>query len=211
MLLWNRIRWIPVALAMCLVAIGCSGSGDQGETAGSAPPEETTDQAEATPPGDPGSKGPRQFSGSNSLWSHDQPVGEPVAELGNTSVWTETTMKAANRGTTGQPHTVVGEVVDVSCYLQLGKRGEAHIPCGTNCVQNGAPVGLVDDHNDLYILMAEEHDPRRYGNVAREEAMLPYMARTVQVTGMLTDRDGVKTLYVLGYTMGDDPNHPRGE
>jgi hypothetical protein len=106
---------------------------------------------------------------------------------------------------------VVGEVVDVSCYMQLGKRGEAHIPCGTNCVQNGAPIGLVDTNNDLYIVMAEEHDPRRYGNVALKEAMLPFMAKTVQVTGMLTEREGVKTIYVQGYTVGDDPNQPRAK
>jgi len=38
--------------------------------------------------------------------------------------------------------------------------------------------------------------------------MLPFMAKTVQVTGMLNDRDGVKTLYVQGYTVGSDPNQP---
>jgi hypothetical protein len=207
---WNRSRWISIALAMGLIAIGCSETGEQ-ETAAVSAGEEAADHADTAPPEDPGSKDPRQFSGSNSMWNHDQPVGEPVAKLGDTPAWTETTMGAANKGTTGQPHTVVGEVVDVSCYLQLGKRGEAHIPCGTNCVQNGAPVGIVDDQNSLYILMAEEHDPRRYGNVSLEEALLPYMAKTVQVTGMLTDRDGVKTLYVLGYTMGDNPNQPGGE
>jgi hypothetical protein len=59
--------------------------------------------------------------------------------------------------------------------------------------------------------MAEEHDPRRYGNVALKEAMIPFMAKTVQVTGMLTRRDGVNTLYVLGYTIGDNPNQPAGQ
>jgi hypothetical protein len=205
---WNRIRWI--SFAMVLFALpGCSGGGDQADTSG-VHAEEAVDLAEEVQQAER-DDGPRQFSGSNSMWNHDQPVGEPVAKFGDTPAWTETTMGAANKGTTGQPHTVVGEVVDVSCYLQLGKRGEAHIPCGTNCVQNGAPVGIVDDQNTLYIVMAEEHDPRRYGNVALEEAMLPYMAKTVQVTGMLTDRDGVKTLYVLGYTVGDNPNQPGGE
>jgi len=152
----------------------------------------------------------RAFSGPDTLWNDGKPLGEPVASFGSdTPTWTSTTVAAANRGLTGRPATVVGEVVDVSCYLQLGKRGEKHIPCGTNCIQNGAPIGVVDAKNDLYIVMVEEHDPRRYGNIALKEAMLPFMAKTVQVNGMLTDREGVKTLYVQGYTVGTDPNQPR--
>ena len=42
----------------------------------------------------------------------------------------------------GKVATVTGEVVDVSCYLQLGKRGEAHVPCGTKCITNGQPIGI---------------------------------------------------------------------
>jgi hypothetical protein len=149
------------------------------------------------------------FYGSDTLWNDGKPLAQPVASFGSdTPTWTSTTVAAANRGTTGKPATVVGEVVDVSCYLQLGKRGEKHIPCGTDCVKNGAPIGVVDEKNDLYVVMAEEHDPRRYGNIALKEAMLPFMAKTVQVTGMLTDRNGVKMLYVQGYTIGSDPNQP---
>lgn len=141
----------------------------------------------------------RAVSGDDALWTFEGELGEPVASFGQEPRWTETTEGAANRGTTGAAHTVVGEVVDVSCYMQLGKRGEAHIPCGTDCVKNGAPIGVVDADNRLYIVMAEEHDPRRYGTVALKEAMVLYMAKTVEVTGMLTERDGVRTLYVLGY------------
>ncbi len=152
---------------------------------------------------------PPSFTGSDTLWNDGKPLGQPVASFGSdTPTWTSTTVAAANRGTTGKPSTVVGEVVDVSCYLQLGKRGEKHIPCGSDCVKNGAPIGVVDEKNDLYVVMAEEHDPRRYGNIALKEAMLPFMAKTVQVTGMLTDRNGQKTLYVQGYTVGSDPNQP---
>ena len=183
---------------------------------GCAKREETAKQAssESTPVATSGADSMRMagspsFSGADTLWNDGKPLGQPVASFGSdTPTWTSTTVAAANRGTTGNPATVVGEVVDVSCYMQLGKRGEKHIPCGTDCVKNGAPIGVVDAKNDLYIVLAEEHDPRRYGNIALKEAMLPFMAKTVQVTGMLTDREGVKTLYVQGYTMGTDPNQP---
>ena len=203
-------------LAVLLGLWGCGSGGSREESAG-AKPESGTDMAETrVPAAEPAAQavplGPHGFTGTDTLWNHPAPLGEPVAVFGETdSRWTATTVGAANRGTTGRPASVVGEVVDVSCYLQLGKRGEAHIPCGTNCVQNGAPIGVVDADNVLTIVMAEEHDPRRYGNVALTEAMLPFMAQTVEVTGMLTERDGVRTLYVLGYTMGDTPNQPRGK
>ena len=186
-----------------------------GLVAGCAKREESTKQtsSESTPvaTGTDSTRmaGTPTFSGSDTLWNDGKPLGQPVASFGSdTPTWTSTTVAAANRGTTGSPATVVGEVVDVSCYMQLGKRGEKHIPCGTDCVKNGAPIGVVDAKNELYIVMAEEHDPRRYGNIALKEAMLPFMAKTVQVTGMLNDRNGVKTLYVQGYTVGSDPNQP---
>src|SRR5882672_3195483 len=64
--------------------------------------------------------------------------------------WTPTTIEAASGELnkkvleSGEVKTVTGEVVDVSCFLQLGKRGEAHIPCGSKCIRNGQPIGLVD-------------------------------------------------------------------
>jgi len=183
---------------------GCAKREETTKTASS----ESTHVATSTPDSMRASGAPT-FSGSDSLWNDGKPMGQPVASFGSdTPTWTSTTVAAANRGTTGKPSTVVGEVVDVSCYMQLGKRGEKHIACGTDCVKNGAPIGVVDGKNILYIVMAEEHDPRRYGNIALKEAMLPFMAKTVQVTGMLNDRDGVKTLYVQGYTVGSDPNQP---
>ena len=202
----NRSNLTLLALTGILAVGGCSSKEKSAEETQSA---STPAVQETTPPAPEGG-GPRAFTGADTLWNYAKPLGEPVASFGDDPPsWTPTTTGAANRGLTGKPATVVGEVVDVSCYMQLGKRGEAHIPCGTNCVQNGAPIGLVDAKNDLFIVMAEEHDPRRYGNVALKEAMLPFMAKTVQATGMLTEREGVKTLYVQGYTVGDDPNQPR--
>src|SRR6185503_2469093 len=70
----------------------------------------------------------------------------PVA-LGKaeTAKWTATTLEAATAEAnkkmleSGKPATITGEIVDVSCYLQLGKRGEAHVACGSKCIANGQP------------------------------------------------------------------------
>ena len=42
-----------------------------------------------------------------------------------------------------RPITQVGEIVDFSCYIQLGKHGEKHRSCGQKCVANGQPIGLL--------------------------------------------------------------------
>src|SRR5579859_3097890 len=101
----------------------------------------------------------------------DKPNQELAATIGTKdgAKWTDTTTAAAATADQqkhlkiGKPATVVGEVIDVSCYAQLGKRGEKHIACGTKCLQNGNPAGLVDDKGNVYTLFVEQHDPRRDG------------------------------------------------
>ena len=205
----QHLRLLVVGCVALAAMLGCAKREEKTEETSST---ESTHVATTGTDAAPVSGGPLSFTGPDTLWNNGKPLGEPVASFGSdTPTWTPTTAAAANRGLTGHPQSVVGEVVDVSCYMQLGKRGEAHIPCGTDCVKNGAPIGVVDAKNDLYIVMAEEHDPRRYGNIALKEAMLPFMAKTVQVSGMVTEREGVKTLYVQGYTLGTDPNQPKSE
>ncbi|HWC95421.1 MAG TPA: hypothetical protein VG456_01695, partial [Candidatus Sulfopaludibacter sp.] len=92
---------------------------------------------------------------------------KPMATIGTkpeaSSPWSTTSVAAGvnSKPQPGKPITVVGEVVDFSCYLQLGKHGEKHRSCGQKCVQNGQPIGLLTRTGSLYMLMPEEHDPRR--------------------------------------------------
>ena len=60
-----------------------------------------------------------------------------------------TTMGASIGGkpNAGKPGTVVGEILDFSCYLQIGKHGEKHRSCAQKCFTAGQPVGLLaQDH-----------------------------------------------------------------
>jgi hypothetical protein len=123
--------------------------------------------------------------------------------------WTGTTWESA---TTPQHRrilehaevrTVTGEVVDVSCFLQLGKRGEAHVPCGQKCVRNGQPVGLLTDEGRLYLVIPEEHHPRRDGQVSIKERFADLMAKRVQVSGMVTEYKDYRTIFVR--TLPEEP------
>ena len=116
--------------------------------------------------------------------------------------WTATTYEAAaseaNKKVlaSGKAMTVTGEVVDISCYLQLGKRGEAHVPCGSKCIEHGQPIGLLDKDEKLYMLFAEEHHPRRDGQVDLKKVFAPLLAKTVTVTGMMTEMKDYRALFV---------------
>ena len=134
----------------------------------------------------------------------------PAPVLGNPDSvkWSATTLEAAtaeaNKAVlhSGKPAHVTGEVVDVSCYLQLGKRGEAHVACGTKCLQNGQPIGLLDGEGNLYIVMAEEHHPRRDGQVELKSVFIPLLAKTVTLNGMEVEMKGYRALFVNAAELG---------
>ena len=92
--------------------------------------------------------------------------------------------------------TVTGEVVDISCFLQLGKRGEAHIACGQKCVRNGQPVGILTETGDLYLMIPEEHHPRRDGQASLKEQFAELMGKHVRVSGMATSYRDYHTLFM---------------
>ncbi len=139
-----------------------------------------------------------------------QPAAAAPVVLGKpeNAKWTATTHEAATAEAnkkvleSGKVATITGEVVDVSCYLQLGKRGEAHIACGTKCIANGQPIGIVDAEGQLYIVMAEEHHPRRDGQVELKTVLGPLLAKTVTLTGMMTEMKGYRALFVQAAEMG---------
>ena len=178
-----RARTIVFASAILIAAAALAASANQGGTV--KKPQQAQPAAAATPATVP------------------VVLGKP-----ETATWTATTHESATADANkkvlagGVVATVTGEVVDVSCYLQLGKRGEAHIPCGTKCIANGQPIGIVDADDQLYIVMAEEHHPRRDGEVELKTVLGPLLAKTVTVTGMMTERKGYRALFVQAAELG---------
>jgi hypothetical protein len=63
-------------------------------------------------------------------------------------------------------------------------------------VKNGQPFGIVDANNKLYMLFAEEHHPRRDGKVSLRETFASLMAKTVTVTGMLSEINGNTAIFI---------------
>jgi hypothetical protein len=128
----------------------------------------------------------------------------PAAEAGKSSTdtpWSTTTMASSIMGkpVEGKPITVTGEVIDLSCYLQVGKHGDKHRDCGTKCAKNGQPVGLLAADGSVYMLMDEEHDPRRDGLTAFRQFAIDNMANVVKINGTITNVDKQKAIYVQGF------------
>src|SRR5581483_6576604 len=125
----------------------------------------------------------------------------PAAEIGKQAKaaqpWSVTTVTSSINGkpVKGEPVTVVGEIIDLSCYLQVGKHGDKHRDCGQKCVRNGQPVGLLLEDGTVYMLMDEEHNPRRDNETHFREQAVEMMAHVVTVHGTLTDIDGHKAVY----------------
>jgi hypothetical protein len=127
----------------------------------------------------------------------------PLGKLGDkpSEPWSKTTIGASVNGkpNPGTIKTVVGEIVDFSCYLQVGKHGEKHRDCAQKCLRNGQPIGLLAKDGTLYMLMPEEHDPRRDGMTSFRQAAIDQAAHIMEVTGTEASVNGFTALYVHGF------------
>jgi hypothetical protein len=124
-------------------------------------------------------------------------VGKPVKPA---QPWSVTTVTSSIQGkpVKGEPITLVGEVVDLSCYLQVGKHGEKHRDCGQKCARAGQPIGLLTDDGQVYTVIDEEHDPRRDGLTTLRATLIDHMAHVIKVHGTLAEVAGQKAIYVQG-------------
>ena len=90
--------------------------------------------------------------------------------------------------------TLVGEVVDSKCFLGVMKPGnlKPHRACAVRCISGGVPpVLLVRDTEGVatyYLLVSESGEP-----VNRQ--VLPMVAEPVEITGRVTARGELLTLF----------------
>ncbi len=115
--------------------------------------------------------------------------------------WSATTVGAAvdGKANPATTTTLVGEILDFSCYLQIGKHGEKHRACAQKCFTAGQPIGLMTSDGSLYMLMEEEHDPRRDGLTDFRKAAIDHAAHIMEVNGTVSSHGGYKALYVTGF------------
>ena len=87
------------------------------------------------------------------------------------------------------PQTIKGELVDVRCALQdADNRGADHVDCALSCAKRGATMGILAD-DGVYTIA---------GEYARDnnKRLLEFVARPVEATGEVTEKDGTKVITV---------------
>jgi len=86
--------------------------------------------------------------------------------------------------------TVKGEVVDIACATSKGAggRGDGHAACALSCAKRGQPVGVLTDE-----AIYEVTGDFAANNNAK---LLDFVAKSVTVTGEVTDQGGKKLLNI---------------
>ena len=86
--------------------------------------------------------------------------------------------------------TVQGEIVDLACYLPKGSRGPAHKSCAQMCAKRGAPLAVLTDAGDLYLLVDDHNAPESY------ETAKKLAGDRVEITGNKVSRQGLAGIVV---------------
>ena len=96
-------------------------------------------------------------------------------------------------GAAAEPRTVAGEVVDVRCYEKTADNaGDAHVDCALSCARRGATLGILAA-DGVYIITGEY-------TAGTNTRLIEFVARRVEATGEVTERDGRRTIRVRTIT-----------
>jgi hypothetical protein len=81
-------------------------------------------------------------------------------------------------------------VVDIACAAKLKDKGHGpgHASCTMDCVKQGQPVGILTA-DDIYTMTGDY-------TAKKNAKLLGFVAKTVIVTGEVTEKDGRKMINV---------------
>ncbi|HTK68500.1 MAG TPA: hypothetical protein VL857_01745 [Candidatus Eisenbacteria bacterium] len=133
-------------------------------------------------------------------------VAAAVAQTAGTATKTTTTTaaksatpaKASASSAKGSPSsgklgvkTIAGDIIDPSCWVMNGAKGEAHKECMVACAKAGQTLAILEKKtNKVYILAAERpgEDPNK--------SVLDYAGMPVLVKGKVYTRGGIMAIQV---------------
>ena len=88
--------------------------------------------------------------------------------------------------------TWAGEVVDMGCYIEKGLKGSGHAACAKSCIKKGMPMGVLTKDGTLLLLTFQHNDEAPY------EALKDLAGENAEVSGTLSEKDGIKMIVVFG-------------
>jgi len=90
----------------------------------------------------------------------------------------------------GKSTSVKGEILDLACYISHDAHGDEHAKCAERCVKGGQPMGLLGEDGTVYVLFADHGDDAAYKKTQE------YAGKTVEISGPLAEKAGVKGITV---------------
>ena len=100
--------------------------------------------------------------------------------------WEETLKE--RRGT--HPTTLVGVVVDMTCYFRRGARPAGHEACAAECFAAGGPVGVAAMDGRVFLALPDKRDASAF------ESLKLTPGKEVRVVGEIRLRDGIAGVVV---------------
>lgn len=127
-----------------------------------------------------------------------QTAGTATKTTTATTAKSATPAKASTSSTTKGPSsgklgvkTINGDIIDPSCWVMNGAKGEAHKECMVACAKAGQTLAILEKKtNKVYILAAERpgEDPNK--------SVLDYAGMPVTVKGKVYTRGGIMAIQV---------------
>ncbi|MGH7539899.1 MAG: hypothetical protein ACRELC_02765, partial [Gemmatimonadota bacterium] len=89
------------------------------------------------------------------------------------------------------PRTISGQVVDMTCYLNMGLKGADHKQCAELCAKAGLQLGILGSDGRLYLatdqgMPAPDVNPK----------LIPFAEEQVRVTGVVNERSGARSIVI---------------
>lgn len=85
---------------------------------------------------------------------------------------------------------VTGEVLDMSCFLDHGAKGEGHAACAQACLDKGLPAGILSESGEVYLLLENHSKADAYAKAVE------HAADDVKITGKVVTQGGVQGIVV---------------
>lgn len=112
-----------------------------------------------------------------------------AATLATAAVSHAQDMKNMSMSKGAKTTTIQGEVIDMACYMTKDQHGAAHADCAQMCINNGLPVGILDNSGHVYLCMTATQKPAN-------SLLVQYAAKQVKVTGTVYKKGGMDLLAV---------------
>lgn len=98
---------------------------------------------------------------------------------------------SADKAAAQEMASVTGEVIDITCYIAGGMKGEDHRMCAQVCADVGLPLGILSTDGHVYMTAGKGMPAPPATDMLKGHA-----AHQVTVEGAVTERDGARLIVV---------------